>query len=216
MKTDASAPNRHEATVASDEDDNPPHAGVELLVDPDADVIELSRRGERDAALRMLMQRHGRAVYRYCREQLRDDARADDVQQNVFIAVHRDLPSFAQRSLMRTWLFAIARYRVRDNIKAHTRMQSHVEHDDTADIADSARSPAERLDDARLREALNACVGELPEDAREAVLLRFQQGFTFEEMAEICGEKAGTLQARVARAKAKLKACIQKRTGGEP
>jgi len=195
---DASAPNRH--------DDKPP--------DPDADIIDLSRRGQREAALRKLMQRYGAAVYRFCREQLRDDARAADVQQNVFIAAHRDLPSFEQRAPVKSWLFAIARHRVLDNIKAHTRAHSHISYDDSADIAEMDRSAADRIDDARLREALTACVGELPPEIREAVLLRFQQDFTFEQMAEICGEKAGTLQARVARAMAKLRACVLRRTGG--
>lgn len=162
------------------------------------------------------MQRHGSAVYRFCREQLRDDARAADVQQNVFIAAHRDLLRFEHRSTVKSWLFVIARHRVLDNIKAHTRAHSHVEYDDTADTAASDASLADRLDDARLRLALTACVRELPAEIREAVLLRFQQGFTFEQMAGICGEKAGTLQARVARAMAKLRACVIKRAGGTP
>ena len=162
------------------------------------------------------MQRYGGAVYRFCREQLRDDARAADVQQNVFIAAYHALPNFAQRSLIRNWLFAIARNRVLDNVKGHTRHHSHYTYDDGADIAAPEASPAERLDDARLREALTTCVGELSPEIREAVLLRFQQGFTFEEMADICDEKAGTLQARVARAMGKLRACITARTGGAP
>jgi DNA-directed RNA polymerase specialized sigma24 family protein len=48
---------------------------------------------------------------------------------------------------------------------------------------------------------------------RTAVLLRYQQGFTFAEMARICGEKPGTLQARVARALPLLRAWIEAQTG---
>jgi DNA-directed RNA polymerase specialized sigma24 family protein len=46
-------------------------------------------------------------------------------------------------------------------------------------------------------------------------LLRFQEGFTFEEMSRMSEERAGTLQQRVARAMPVLRACIEKRTGGE-
>ena len=46
-----------------------------------------------------------------------------------------------------------------------------------------------------------------------AVVLRYQHGFTFEEMAVICNEKPGTLQARVSRALPLLRACVE-RTGG--
>ena len=56
------------------------------------------------------------------------------------------------------------------------------------------------LDDAALKRALLSCLDDLHEGVREAVLLRYQQGFSFEAMSELCKEKAGTLQARVVRA----------------
>jgi RNA polymerase sigma-70 factor, ECF subfamily len=80
-------------------------------------------------------------------------------------------------------------------------------------VADPLPPAGELLDDAQLREALLACLGELDEPIRTALLLRFQQGFTFPEMAVICGEQAGTLQARVARALPVLRAAISRRTG---
>ena len=54
---------------------------------------------------------------------------------------------------------------------------------------------------------------ELAEPARTAVLLHYQQGFTFEEMAEICDERPGTLHARVSRALPVLRARIEARLG---
>jgi RNA polymerase sigma-70 factor, ECF subfamily len=212
----AGSPNPHDAPMARDEDDKPPSSSVEGRSDPDADVLDLVDQGKRDAALRLLMQRHGRAVYRFCREALRDEARADDVHQRVFIEAHRDLPGFARRSLVRTWLFAIARHRMLDEVKARNRAERHVDQDEATDLADSAPTAGERIDDARLREALAACVGELPVEIRTAVLMRYQQSLSFEEMARELDEKAGTLQARVARAMARLQACIAKRTGGSP
>lgn len=182
--------------------------------DPDADVLDCVDRDDLTGALRLLMQRHGVTVYRFCREQLRDEALADDVHQQIFIEAHRDLKRFARRSTVRTWLFAIARHRVLDAAKSRGRAQKHVEHDETADVADAAPTAAERIDDARLIAALAECVGALPYEIRESVLLRYQQGFSYEEMAGMCAEKAGTLQARVTRALVKLRACIEARTGG--
>lgn len=182
--------------------------------DPDRDIIHLIHIGAPNAAMRSLMQRHGDAVYRYCRGALRDAALTDDVHQQIFIEVHRDLAKFAARSSLRTWLFAIARHRVLDAVKAYRRARVHLEDRDADDAPDPNPPPWERLDDARLYEALAACCSELGEHLRTAVLLRYQQGFTFEDMAEVCGEKPGTLQARVARALPKLRACIEARTGG--
>lgn len=185
-------------------------------IDPDADVLELVRQGKTREAAQLLMKRHGAAVYRYCRCELRDPTLAEDVHQQVFIEAFRDLPRFSRVSTLRIWLFAIARHRVLDAAKKRRRTLSHFDHVDhvaDADAVDPRPSPAQAIDDARLLEALTACLDEIGEEARTALLLRFQQGFTFEEMAEICREKAGTLHARVARVLPRLRALIEARYG---
>ncbi|HEU4732775.1 MAG TPA: sigma-70 family RNA polymerase sigma factor [Kofleriaceae bacterium] len=166
------------------------------------------------AAIRKLMQRYGKAVYRYCREALSDGALADDVLQVVFIEAFRDLGRFRGRSSIRTWLFAIARHRVLDAAKSRRRAQSHIEPADLVHVVDVRPSPGESLDERRLVDALRLCLGELRAPVRAALLLRFQQGFTFEEMALVCRERPGTLQAQVSRALPVLRACIENRTGG--
>ncbi|HET7504072.1 MAG TPA: sigma-70 family RNA polymerase sigma factor [Kofleriaceae bacterium] len=182
--------------------------------EPDSDVVGLVAQGDVKEALRILMQRHGRAVYRYCREALNDAVLADDVQQQVFIEAFRDLPRFHGRSSVRTWLFAIARHRVLDAAKKRRRGQSHVETAEVGSVPDSSPSPEESIDDRRLHAALRACLALLRDAVRTALLLRFQQGFTFEEMAVICSERPGTLQAKVTRALPILRACIESRIGG--
>ncbi len=182
--------------------------------DPDSDVLVLVAHHDMTGALRCLMQRHGGAVYRYCREALRDSTLADDVHQQVFSAAFHDLPGFRGRSTVRTWLFGIARHRVLDAAKSRRRARARFVDDDPRAITDPGASPGERIDDLRLGQALVACLNELAPHVRSAVLLRFQQGFTFEEMAEICGVKAGTLQAQVMRAMPLLRHCIERRNGG--
>jgi RNA polymerase sigma factor (sigma-70 family) len=183
----------------------PPHS------DPDQDALALVDTGDVKDALQLLMQRHGAAVYRYCRVALDDEALADDVHQQVFLEALRDLPRFERRSTARTWLLGIARHRVLD--AARSRQRAGARHDAAAaEPVVAGRSAGESLDDARLQAALIACLGELDVPVRTAILLRYQQGLTFEEMAEICGEKPGTLQARVARALRRLRARIESRT----
>jgi RNA polymerase sigma-70 factor (ECF subfamily) len=182
--------------------------------DPDQDVVELVRASKVDAALRTLMKRHGDAVYRYCRESLRDASLAEDVQQRVFIEVHRDLRRYEGRSTLRSWLFGIVRHRVLDAAKARRRRETPLDRREQSDVPDSSPTVGERLDGARLSHALLRCLEDVGEHVREALLLRYQQGLTFDEMAEVCGEKAGTLQARVSRALPLLRDCIQRRTRG--
>lgn len=183
--------------------------------DPDLDILAQIERGEYVAALTELMRRHGDTVYRYCREQLHDRALADDVQQQIFIQTHEALSTFAGRSALRTWLFAIARHRVLDAVKARRRAAAHIDEDPDADVPDPTPTPGERIDDACLMRALLCCIRKLPDDVRDVVLLRYQNGFTFEELAEIFHDKPGTLQARISRALPVLRRCIESCTKGK-
>jgi RNA polymerase sigma-70 factor (ECF subfamily) len=181
--------------------------------DPDADVLARVDRGDCKGAVHVLMERHGAAAYRYCHAALHDAALAADVHQQVFVEAFRDLPRFARRSAVRVWLFAIARHRVLDAAKRRRTAQHYLALAAETDAPDPGPSPAESIDDARLRAALAVGLAELPAKVRVAVLLRYQQGFTYTEMAAICGERATALCARVERALPVLRRCIEAHLG---
>lgn len=191
------------------------HAISAYAGDPDGDIVRLINAGDLNTALCRLIRRHGTAVYRYCRRALHDPTLADDVYQLTFIQTHRDFAAFAGRSTLRAWLFTIARHRVSDAVKSRRRALARIEEHSLVDTPDPSSAPGERIDDARLYQALFACFGELGEQLRTAVLLRYQRGLTFAAMAEICGEKPETLRARVMRTLQKLRVCIEARTGGQ-
>ncbi len=180
-------------------------------VDRDSDVRDLVRRGEMQAAFRLLMQRHGRPIYRYCYGQLHDAELAADVQQQVFIAAFRDLEKFRGRGTLRSWLFGIAHHRAIDAGRARARSLAWVSTGDAAKVPDTCLPLDEACDDERLRAALRAELAELPEHVRGAILLRYQQGMSFEAMARILREKPGTLSVRVSRAMPVLRERIEAR-----
>lgn len=183
--------------------------------DPDLDILKRFDRGGRrnlDRAVLMLMRRHGNAVYRYCCKGLRDPTLADDVHQQVFIGAANGLATFRRNSTLRVWLFGIARHRVLDAGKIRGRARARFdEGDDTVDTVDPRPSPADELDDQALYAALIEALDELDDHVRAAVLLRYQQGFTYEQMAQICGDKPATLHARVTRALPVLRRHIERR-----
>lgn len=178
---------------------------------PDSDVLELIAAGDTRGALRRLMLRHGDTVYRYCSQALGDPELAEDVRQQVFIEAFRDLPKFSGRSSLRTWLFSIARHRVLDAVRRRRRSEARVqerEHAELATMGDPRPTPAEALE---LRQTLEASLAALGDDERITVLLRFQLGFSFQEIAELCGASPGAHHARVARALPQLRQRIQAR-----
>lgn len=177
--------------------------------DSDDDLIGLIQRGELKTALHTLAQRYRVAVYRYCSAALSDPILADDVCQQTFIQAFRDLSRFQGRSTIRIWLFGIARHRILDAVRARRRAQAHQQDWPAAEPPDPRLSPAESMDEKRLREALMRSLERLDSRVRSTLLLRYQHGFTFQEMAAICHEKPGTLAARITRTLPLLRAYIE-------
>lgn len=159
------------------------------------------------------MKRYGSAIYRYCCEALRDATLAKDVHQLTFIGAYKDLGRYEGRGALRVWLFKIAYHRVLDEAKSRKRRRLRFDSVELPELEDRSAPADERIDDARLTDALWSCIARLGEHIRSALLLRFQQGLTFEEMSAILDEKAGTLQARVSRAQKWLRQCIEQTAG---
>jgi RNA polymerase sigma-70 factor, ECF subfamily len=180
--------------------------------DPDHDILSLARDGDPGAALRLLLMRHGRSVYGYCCNALRDATLADDVHQQVFIEAYRHLPDLANRSTVRSWLFAIAHSRVLDAMRVRRRAHARIPDDPVAQLVetpDPRPAPDDSIHDMQVQQALVASLESLSEDARTTIVLRFEQGFTFKEIAAMCGENVSTVHARVTRALLVLRETIR-------
>lgn len=175
----------------------------------EAVALEALRRGELHGVIEALMDLYGRAIYRYSCRMVGDPDLADDVLQMTFLQAYQHLPGFTGLSSLRVWLFGIAKHRCLDALKARRRRRWRF-----PAISESAPDPsAPTNEDAvggnRIRVALAGCLRSLKESVRTAVLLRYEGEFSYAEMAEICGEQAATLQARVARALPLLKRCLE-------
>lgn len=190
-------------------------AAAAPLEDDRAILAAIERRDYR-AATSALMAIHGASIYRYCRQMTGEDTLAEDVQQQVFVTAYRDLAGFAGRSTLKTWLFGIARHRCLDAVKVRRRRDRRFVTDDesTAATEDGGTPGAlERYAATQLGAALTDCLDELTPTVRDAVLLRYREGFQYEEMSDLSGEKPGTLQQRVARALPVLRRCLERRLG---
>ncbi len=183
-------------------------------LDTDLEALGALDRGDRRGALTILMRGYGDAVYQFCRRTLRDPALAEDVHQQVFIQAHDNLPRFSRRSSLKTWLFGIAHHRCLDAAKGKRRFLarfSSASDTQVPEVEDPAELPEVSLVRGTLARGLEHCLSLLAPATRTAVTLRYSEGFSYEQMSSICGEKPGTLQARVARAMPVLKKCLEQR-----
>lgn len=158
-----------------------------------------------------LMKTHGRDVRGFCIRMLGDYSIADDVTQQVFLEAYRDLERSEIRVSMRGWLFGIANHRCLDLVRQRQRNEQRVENDESAmlDHADPGTGPARQLEQAQLSAALERCLRQLSPEVRATVLLRYQYGLSYDEIATQLPASAAALQVRVTRALPVLRRCLE-------
>ena len=153
---------------------------------------------------------YGRSIYNYCRHLLGDTALAEDAHQTTFAQAYSDLARYRGQSSLRNWLQAIARHRCLDMLKMSRRESKHVERPETTTDVESMEPGAdEQLHLGSINKHLSQCLDRLDIEVRDAILLRFMEQLSYEEMARVTGTRAATLQMRVARSMKGLRKCLE-------
>jgi RNA polymerase sigma-70 factor (ECF subfamily) len=154
-----------------------------------------------ERAFRHLFDSYSGRTLGYLRGLLGDSA--DDVHQEVWLAVFRNLGGLANPAAFRSWLFRIARFRALDFLRGSKREAELVAEVplDAVEVAESAEEPG--LSDVEER-ALSTAIDSLPALQREALLLRYRNELSYEEIAVVTGTPIGTVRTRIHHGKRKL------------
>jgi RNA polymerase sigma factor (sigma-70 family) len=170
-------------------------------------------RGEA-AAFELLYRRHESRVFRYLRRNLKNEAAANDLMQDVWFAVLRGAANYQPTAKFTTWLFTIAHHRMVDLVRANHRLQS-LDDGDSADPeaatllerlpADGKLEPSAQVQSQQEATALIDAVAELPAEQRSAFLLQAEGGLSVEEIAGATGSSFETVKSRLRYARAKLR-----------
>lgn len=177
---------------------------------PDPEDVELVRQALAGSqqAYTLIVNRYQRPVFSLIRRMVGESAVAEDVAQDVFIKAFRALESFDQRKKFSSWLFKIAHNSAIDRLRRRQIDMVALETTDSeqpdlvAVIADgSSESPATRVERRDLAAAIEAAIRSLRPEYREVVVLRFQEGLAYEEIAEVVGLPLGTVKTHIFRAR---------------
>jgi RNA polymerase sigma-70 factor (ECF subfamily) len=171
----------------------------------DATLIELARahRDQAQAAFRTLYERYKDEVFAFLARLLGDDALAEDVLQEAFFRIYKNLDRFERARSFRAWLYQIARNAALDAVRVRQkerRLDGGARQRDEDAESDPARA-AERDDERRrTRDALAA----LPDETRALLIQRHGLGMKLEALAESfqCNER--TIRTRLVAAAALL------------
>jgi RNA polymerase sigma-70 factor (ECF subfamily) len=170
----------------------------------ETELIAAILRRDRKASAEFVVA-HADAVYGYVARRLlpREDI-VEDVVQEVFLDAWRSLAAFRGDSPLRVWLLGIARHKVQDYFRARLREADFSEGDTEAAVAEESGFD-ELLDQQRTADRVERILSELPESYRLALLWRYWEKRSVQEMAEETGKTGKAIERLLARARERFK-----------
>ncbi len=185
------------------------------------DMALVERARSRDgAAVRLIMQRHNRRLYRVARSVLDDEAEAEDVVQETYTRAFTHLDGFRGEAQLSTWLTRIALNEALGRLRQR-RVTVGLGDIDAINDQGEARViflPSARLDSdpeaaaarTEVRRLLERAVDDLPETFRMVFVLRDIEEMSTEETASQLGLRPETVKTRLHRARRLLRQSLDR------
>ena len=161
------------------------------------ELLEACRRGEREA-FRALFETYKGKVYSVALRFSGNEAAAMDIAQDTFLKLFSCIGDFRGESGFETWVYRMVVNRCLDQRRRSRRLLPLA-----GDFLSSLRVPGDALADLLRNEIsarVKAAVEKLPPEMRIAIVLRYTEGLSYDQMAEVLGCSQGTVASRLNRA----------------
>ncbi len=164
----------------------------------------------------LLVRREQRRVYGLCYRFTGSVAEAEDLTQEVFLKIYRNLRSFdPAKASFGVWLTALTRNLLVDHYRRSRLERASESLDEPLSGEDDGRTRADRLQDSRggqehhvagleLRAKVQAALAKVSPELREAVILRDLEDLDYREIAEALAIPQGTVKSRISRGRSEL------------
>nr|WP_239522152.1 sigma-70 family RNA polymerase sigma factor [Geodermatophilus sabuli] len=148
-----------------------------------------------------LYDRFSRPAFTLARRILADDTLAEDVLQDVFLAVWRDPGAYDRsRGSVGSWLLAMVHHKAVDAVRreeSHRRRQGRAQDELALDLPTSTRDVEEEAWRGVVSASVRSALGALPDVQREALTLAYYGGYTQREVAALTSAPLGTVKTRM-------------------
>lgn len=183
-------------------------------LDSDANLVERCLAGD-DAAWEELLRTHSRRVYGLCYRFTGSQTEAQDLAQEVFLRVFKNLKSFRlSEGAFTTWLARLSRNLLIDHYRRSKLDRATESIEDQLPVLEEGLSAAIRPDAAlagrEASEILQAALQKLSPELRETVILRDLQEMEYREIAYALNIPEGTVKSRLNRGRAELARILRK------
>lgn len=161
-----------------------------------------------------IYEKHYHDVYHFLLYFTGNQDETEDLTQEVFIRVIKSISRFEQRSDMKTWLFAIAKYVAIDHHRKK-RLQSFFSHNWLRKLASTEGLPEREAESREVEAELLSAIQALPPHYRMVVILRGIKGYSVKETADILDYSESQVKVALHRALKKLQKELKGTIGGE-
>jgi len=175
--------------------------------DLDFQLIQRIQNGEQQA-FTLLVRKYQNRVANILTRYVRSSGDIADVTQEVFIKVHKSLPSFRGDSAFYTWLYRITVNTAKNYLTSLSRRPPASDIDameadsyDGSDALKSAESPESILRSQEIKRVIMDTIDSLPAELKAAITLRELEGMSYDEIANIEDCPIGTVRSRIFRAR---------------
>jgi RNA polymerase sigma-70 factor (ECF subfamily) len=175
-----------------------------LSIDDDYSIIRQFVDGDK-SAFQILVKRHKEKVRNIIFITMNNSALVDDIAQDVFITVFRNLKHFRFESQFTTWLYRITVNRCKDYLRKMNVRKIFSPIEEGSEVSEYS-SPVENNDISRI--VMNA-ISKLPVKLRMPLILKDIEGFSYQEISESLKCEMGTVKSRIFRGREKLKEILQ-------
>lgn len=179
------------------------------------DLLRQAQTGDEEA-FGMIMIRMEAPLRRFIRRLLGISDAEDDIVQDVFIALYRNLSSVNPQMGLRPYLYRMVRNRSYDELRRLGRYHIYSLDDEPADayasfetIPDGSETPEEVAHWLMIQLEVREAMDRLPENQRQALILYAEEGLSYSEIAEVMNTSIGTIKSRLFHAKQNLRRLVR-------
>jgi len=174
----------------------------------DEDLMKSCSEGDM-RAFELIVLRYKDAIFNFIYHFVADYHRAQDISQETFLRVLKNVDRYRSRNKFKTWLYRIAVNLCKNELRDRTRHKAlsldNVDLDIMNLSQDHYTSPDKAYEKEEIRRLVENAVNSLPEDQRMIIIMREYQDLSYEEIASALNCSLGAVKSRIYRARQNIK-----------
>jgi len=159
---------------------------------------------EDEKYLEVLINKYLKSVYNFIYQYLKNEKDSEDITQEAFLKVWKNLKKFDQNKNFKTWIFVIAKNTCLDFLKKKKPIllenyKNEDENNFLENIPDEKESIDIKIDNKILIEKINTILNSLPLKYKLVITMHYTENLSIEEISEILKESPNTIKSRLRR-----------------